>query len=219
MPVCSNCGTDDAEGSRFCMQCGHALKLVAAASPSVGPSPNKAKKLCAGCRTANEPSAAYCYHCGLELPDHLYTEAEVIGSPAGFWIRAGAYMLDNVLLTVAGIIATVTIVGIEPGEALKQLTGQSEGSATTIITAGLEVAYFTFATGRWGQTVGKALLGLKVVRVDGSRLSYWRSFARYWAYLVSLLPLGLGFISIVLSSQKRGWHDFLCNTRVVNLRS
>jgi uncharacterized RDD family membrane protein YckC len=82
-------------------------------------------------------------------------------------------------------------------------------------TVGIEVAYWTLTIGTWGKTLGKAMLHLKVTRVDGSKLTYARSFARYWAYYISWLTLGLGFIAIALSSKKRGFHDFICDTKVL----
>ncbi|MDP6495768.1 MAG: RDD family protein [Dehalococcoidia bacterium] len=165
------------------------------------------------------PTSAYCYRCGLQLSGDLYTQAEGIGNPAGFWIRLGAYIIDEVLLILAGILLTVTFTEMDAEQAFNELAGESAGWATTLITIVIGVAYYTFTVGQWGQTVGKAILGLKVTRKDGSHLTYWRSFTRYWAYFASFVPLGLGFISIGLSSQKRGWHDLICDTRVVNLRT
>ena len=216
--ACPGCGAPNAASNHFCTRCGRALELPPPVTPPVVAQPPPARKLCAGCRTVNEQSSSYCYRCGLKLPDSLYTLAEAIGNPGGFWARLTAYIIDDLLLAIVGLLLTTMFTGMELEEALKQLIGESEGWTATAITVGLGAAYYTFAIGQWGQTVGKAVLGLKVTRADGSRLSYWRSFARYWAYLVSLVPLGLGFISIGLSPHKRGWHDFICGTRVVELR-
>jgi len=59
--------------------------------------------------------------------------------------------------------------------------------------------------------------GLKVVRTDGSRVSYGRSFLRYLAYYPSWLTLGIGFIVVALTRDKRGIHDFVCDTRVIKV--
>ena len=180
--------------------------------------PPDARKVCAGCRTVNLPASAYCYRCGLKLPDRLYTRGEVAGSPAGFWIRLLASLIDELVIVFTGVLLAVTVTGVEVEQAFKELAGLETGWMTTLLMNGFGVLYYTLVVGQRGQTLGKAVLGLKVTRADGSRISYGRSFARYWAYLASALPFGLGFIAIGLSSQKRGWHDFICNTRVVNLR-
>ena len=216
--TCPDCNASNSAISRFCTNCGHAFDPQTSTSTVDTGIPPNAKKVCIGCRTVNESTSAYCHRCGLKLPDQIYTQAEVIGSPGGFWIRFGAYIIDEVLLTIAGVLLTIAFTGVDAEQALSELTRESSGWAATLITLGFGAAYYTFTIGQWGQTIGKAILGLKVTRTNGSPLTFWRSFARYWAYLASAIPLGLGFIAIALSSQKRGWHDFICDTRVVNLR-
>ena len=216
--ACPDCGTGNSPGNRFCTQCGQRLELVSPASQPASAQPPRAKKLCAGCHTANEAPSAYCYRCGLKLPDRLYPQPEMAGSPGGFWARAVAYVVDSLLVATVSLLPVAIFTGADLGAALDRLFGDTNEWWPTLVTFWVDAAYYTFATGQRGQTVGKAILGLKVTRVDGSRLTYRRSFARYLAYLVSWIPLGLGFISIGLSSQKRGWHDLLCDTRVVKVR-
>ncbi len=217
--TCPICAVENESSNHFCIACGHRFDPQEPDPIVTEAVPPSTKKLCAECRTVNEPTSAYCYRCGLKLPDHLYLQAEVAGSPAGFWIRMGAYLIDDVLVSVVGFLLAITFTGMDTEQAFNELTGTSGGWAASLITLSIGAIYYTFTIGQWGQTVGKAVLGLKVTRADGSRLTHWRSFGRYWAYLASAIPLGLGFIAIGLSTQKRGWHDFICDTRVVNLRS
>ncbi|MBI2172476.1 MAG: RDD family protein [Chloroflexi bacterium] len=220
--TCPQCAAGNPSENRFCTHCGQSLTIQTSAIPSTPADVSNVRKVCAGCRTVNQAEAAYCYRCGLKLPDQLHSRAEAVGNPAGFWIRLGASVIDGVLLLIASVLTAVFLTRIEFEQALGGLFGGSDGWATTVVTVTnltLGVGYYTVATAQWGRTIGKAILGLKVTRVDGSRLSYQRSFARYWSYVVSAIPLGFGFVAIALSSQKRGWHDFICDTRVVNLRS
>lgn len=219
--TCPSCGTSNPDSNRFCTNCGLSLSTnqQEATPSSPEPPPADARKVCTGCRTVNEASAAYCYRCGLKLPDRLYSRAEVGGSPAGFWIRLAASLIDSMFLFIAQSLITASFVGFDPEQIISELSGESTNWAATSVSLGVSIAYYTFPVGLWGRTAGKAILGLKVTRVDGSRLTYWRSFGRFWAYLISAVPFGLGFVAIALSSQKRGWHDFICDTRVVNLRS
>jgi uncharacterized RDD family membrane protein YckC len=60
-------------------------------------------------------------------------------------------------------------------------------------------------------------LGLKVIRADGGRVSYWRAFGRYWGYCLCWLTWGIGFLVIAWNKQKRGLHDFVCDTMVIKV--
>ena len=175
------------------------------------------RKRCSGCGTINEPSSAYCYRCGLELSDSVQPAAVVVGNPAGFWIRLLAWVIDSIVVYVI-TIGLAPLFGRTFGDGAEDLLLGDSYGVLDVVNVALSLLYYTFTTGRWGQTVGKAVLGLKVVRRDDTRVSYWRSFARWWAYLVSAFPFGLGFVAIALSSQKLGVHDWLSDTRVVRTR-
>lgn len=77
------------------------------------------------------------------------------------------------------------------------------------------LAYFFLTVALAGRTVGKALMGIRVVRVDGGRLGVVRSLVRAVAYLVSLIPLFLGFAWILIDRDRRAWHDHISGSRVV----
>ena len=67
-----------------------------------------------------------------------------------------------------------------------------------------------------GATPGKMAISAKVVdAVTGGPPSTPRYIARYVGYLLSILPLGLGFIWIAFDKRKQGWHDKLSGTVVV----
>lgn len=64
-------------------------------------------------------------------------------------------------------------------------------------------------------TLGKHLLGLKVIRDDFSPLTFTDSMKRNLFKIVSYLPLSLGFIWIFFSKKKKGWHDYFSKTIVI----
>jgi uncharacterized RDD family membrane protein YckC len=59
-------------------------------------------------------------------------------------------------------------------------------------------------------------LGLRVLRGDGSPLSFWRAVGRYFATWISMMTLYIGFIMAAFDDQKRALHDHICDTRVVH---
>jgi uncharacterized RDD family membrane protein YckC len=81
------------------------------------------------------------------------------------------------------------------------------------------VFYFT---GKWvqdtGQTPGKLLMKIKIVNTDGSPLTAGKLFVRYFGYIISGLVASLGFIWVALDKKRRGWHDILAGTYVIDLQ-
>ena len=75
--------------------------------------------------------------------------------------------------------------------------------------------YFIFFFSTTGQTVGKAIMGLRVVTTDGKRMGVKRSFIRTLCYTLSLAPFGLGFLWVLGEDRRRAWHDKIAHTYVL----
>jgi uncharacterized RDD family membrane protein YckC len=82
----------------------------------------------------------------------------------------------------------------------------------TFFTAPL---YFGVLISLNGQTIGKYIMGVRVVRVDGRRMTFWRSVLRWLSYFLSALPLGLGFSMALVDDQRRTLHDRITGTVVI----
>jgi uncharacterized RDD family membrane protein YckC len=83
----------------------------------------------------------------------------------------------------------------------------------------LNGGYFVLFTAAGGQTVGKMIAGIRVVMHTGDerspRVGFGAAVVRAAAYFASLLPVGLGFVPILISPDGRTVHDRLADTRVV----
>ncbi len=148
-------------------------------------------------------------------PDALEREAPA----AGFVSRLCAMAIDIGVL--AGLIAAVGSM-----EQLVQVIlpswiwiASAAPVALGAIVSILPGAYFFTALAIAGRTPGKAVLGLRVVTTKGHRLTTPRALLRTIAYIVSLIPLGLGFFWVLVSRDRRGWHDYVAGSRVVYDRS
>jgi uncharacterized RDD family membrane protein YckC len=75
--------------------------------------------------------------------------------------------------------------------------------------------YFAVATARWGATVGKRLLGLRVARLDGRALSLFDSIERFGAYFGLFGTLGLGLFELWRDPNRRLGHDRAADTVVI----
>jgi uncharacterized RDD family membrane protein YckC len=133
-------------------------------------------------------------------------------SPAGFWVRFVAALVDLIVFLVAQI-------------ALRLFTRALWGAAVaesrmfegTVLLFGLvfDAVYHVTLHAMFGQTVGKMVLDIRVVRLDGHRLSWGIAVIRYLGEWVSSFLLGVGYVMAGLRPDKRALHDLLAGTRVV----
>jgi uncharacterized RDD family membrane protein YckC len=75
--------------------------------------------------------------------------------------------------------------------------------------------YFTLFHYLSGQTPGKMLFDVRVEGDEHAGITLAQAFLRCVGGLIALLPAGLGFLSIVLDEEQRGWNDRLAGCRVV----
>jgi uncharacterized RDD family membrane protein YckC len=140
---------------------------------------------------------------------------------AGFWIRVGAKLIDGVVMMIVIIPVFILVFGSVFMAAFK-----NPGGAPPDISPGLIAIYYfvaiafpaiynTFCVGKWGATPGKMAVKLKIVRADGSAISYKRSLGRHFAEMLSGMILYIGYIMIGFDDEKRSLHDRICDTRVI----
>jgi uncharacterized RDD family membrane protein YckC len=138
---------------------------------------------------------------------------------AGFWIRAAAYMIDQLILGIVSMPLTIYFVvkmqqAIQGGRMdwASYLTNWGLSSACSVLVS---LLYTWLLVGRYGATLGKMLLKLKIVTPDGAKISYLRALGRFGGYFVSSLPCMLGFLFPLWDAEKRALHDHMCHTRVI----
>ncbi len=78
--------------------------------------------------------------------------------------------------------------------------------------------YFTVLTGWFGgQTIGKRLLGIRVIKLNGSDLNLWESFGRYGGYVAGLATGLMGFLQVFWDANRQCIHDKIAETLVIDL--
>jgi uncharacterized RDD family membrane protein YckC len=129
-------------------------------------------------------------------------------TPAGFWIRLAAALLDGVWigLLTGGAVALPFLLDVPASLASALPAAAGLASAAVVI----------FGWARWGTTPGKRLLGLQVSAANGSPgIGLGKALLRWLGYFLSFALLGAGFFLIAFSKDKRGLHDLLAGTTVV----
>jgi len=81
----------------------------------------------------------------------------------------------------------------------------------------LDGGYVVSLTLVGGQTFGKMTCGVRVVDRAGHGVTVSAAVLRAAGYLVSILPFGLGTISMWFDPERRTWHDRLAGTRVLTV--
>ncbi|MAE80888.1 MAG: hypothetical protein CL695_04815 [Chloroflexi bacterium] len=146
----------------------------------------------------------------------------------GFWIRLVAAIIDGILLLVAFFVFAILITLIFGG--IGDLLGGEEGAfGAGLMGFLLAILVFTIfqllykplmEASEFQGTLGKYMLGMKVVKANGERLDMGTSFVRSIVYLVcmalmSLVVPVLAFFMIGFTEQKQGLHDIVAKTFVV----
>ncbi len=142
-------------------------------------------------------------------------------TPAGLGRRTGAFLVDNAVillvlaLFVAGAGVGLYLKGASTAWLLSHLWAVDALLPFFLLSAIISGTYFVSQQWREGRTLGKRLFSLRVVTDEGETLSLPTSVFRWMGYLVSAVPLGLGFFWAVFGRDGLTWHDRLSGTRVV----
>ncbi|PLX89099.1 MAG: hypothetical protein C0618_02885 [Desulfuromonas sp.] len=134
---------------------------------------------------------------------------------AGFWIRGTAMTLDAILvLTLQAMLGGMLfLAGILNGSGDENLA-----LLVQLFSSLLSLVYYIFFTGYCGQTPGKMALRIKVVRCDGSPLTYGRAaFRELPAKFISGIILAIGYLLAAFDDQKQALHDRMSDTYVIKL--
>ena len=149
-------------------------------------------------------------------------EAAPVPRWGGFFRRVGAFLLDLVVIgLLCALMGSMVYVGYKVGLSAhdRQLSWNTAAPLMSYLTfawAGLVAVYFVVFHGSEGKTIGKWLLGLRVVGVEQRPISYRRALLRLIGTIgLGGASLGLAFLWILWQREKRGWHDFLARTWVI----
>src|SRR5438552_17641449 len=138
--------------------------------------------------------------------------AEGEPSPAGFWIRLVAVLIDW-LVFYATEFSLRLVARVIWGGRIADLP-VFNGTLVAFMFAFGSV-YYVALHALFGQTVGKMVVRVRVVRTDGGGLAVGRSILRSVGYLVSGATLLVGYVIAGLLRDKRALHALLASTLLV----
>jgi uncharacterized RDD family membrane protein YckC len=127
---------------------------------------------------------------------------------AGFWPRVGAQLLDALWMLPVGVLLALL------GDLARGGRGLSSGADLFLQMISALLILLFWVTRQ--ATPGKMVLRLRVVDAETGRTPpFGRLVIRYFGYILSGLPLGLGYLWMIWDPRRQCWHDRLARTLVV----
>lgn len=130
----------------------------------------------------------------------------------GFWLRVVAHIIDTLLIMIATLPPLLMIYGKSYLIGAHDNWGIWNILISYVLPIGAVIIFWRYKSA----TPGKMAIGSKVVdEATGNAPSYAQCVIRYVGYIVSMLPLCLGFFWVAFDKKKRGWHDMMAKTVVI----
>jgi len=144
--------------------------------------------------------------------------------PEGFslapsWLRLIAFILDILIWSAAAWVLTLgyaLLLSAASREDFWWVWNQVEQRHlfAYMLIFGFPI-YRAFAHALTDRTIGKAMVGLKIMLRDGRPCGLWRALGREVALFFSALPCFMGLFWAIVDPYKQGWHDLVAGTFVV----
>lgn len=140
------------------------------------------------------------------------------GNLANFWIRLLAFFIDYVIfsfiisLLIPGYIAQIAAT-VKTND-LTHYNAKMQEFALLFLTAFAFYKTLLESTPLRG-SIGKRLCKLAVVDADGQRLGVGRAIVRNFTQILWFFVLCIGYLPILWTERRQGWHDMLAKTYVI----
>ena len=157
---------------------------------------------------------------------------------AGFFVRAIAYFIDNVILSATGVLILMIMSAVQAidlnvlgdamnayisnptsEEALNKVIDVPGTHLFLIIWGIVQAIYFIAFTAIKSATPGKMLVKIHVEVAHGEPMSWVSAALRFIASLIpqcTLMFYGLGYLIVFIDPKRRALHDHIARTRVVH---
>jgi len=134
---------------------------------------------------------------------------------AGLNSRALAFFIDLILISIVALLAFGAGTSLLGDSSLEPLDVERVFVPIYLLLFFLGSAYFVILHGYGGKTIGKMLLGIRLITEQGDSVGFWKSFVRWIGYYISTAFLFIGFIWPIFDSRAQSWHDKIAGTFVV----
>jgi uncharacterized RDD family membrane protein YckC len=144
-----------------------------------------------------------------------------VETKASFLRRLAASILDDIviwILTVASAFVLIQAAKFFDSALVDSPTLPSwAGMAVILLIILIRFGYDIVLHKKYGQTVGKKLLQIRVVRTDDSELTWKTALIRTLSRILCSLTIGIGYLLIIVDDNKQGLHDTIAGTYVIKV--
>lgn len=137
------------------------------------------------------------------------------GHYAGAVTRLAAFVIDQTAVTGVFAVATAALAWVLALVTAQEVQWDPDAWFTGLVFIVWWVVYYAYPWAVSGKTLGMALLGIRVVRRDGSPARPGNALKRALALPLSFITLGIGFLPIIFGKERRALHDGIGGTAVV----
>ena len=140
---------------------------------------------------------------------------------AGFWLRAVAYLIDTILISLVFGLA----MSLHPSAFIKfpdAAAAPSLAALPQLTTLAIAITipvvwlyYALFEASSWQATPGKRALRLYVTDLRGRRITFARASARHFSKVISGLTFLVGYLLAGFTEKKQALHDLLSGCLVL----
>lgn len=132
---------------------------------------------------------------------------------AGFWIRWVAGFIDGIITGAIGVVIGILLAF------LLVILGIGKGTILNIVSPLRYIlgwGYFIFMTYKYEATLGKKVVGIKVLSDKSEKLTVWQVILRETVgKIASIIILGIGYVMASFTERKQALHDKIASTTVV----
>ena len=144
----------------------------------------------------------------------------ILGEYAGFVTRLIAWIIDQLILISITSVVFIVSTFVQDTLRINEWLGLQDWAETIMVVIAVVLAVsitLLYNFGLWmltGQTVGKWIMGVRIVRTDGGRLRFGNCVRRQIGYYISAI-LFLGYLWVLVDNRRQGFHDKLSGSFVV----
>jgi uncharacterized RDD family membrane protein YckC len=130
--------------------------------------------------------------------------------------RVGAYLIDYLIAAIPAFLAVILFSGTDPGETPSAGAGLV-AFLLYLVSLGIWIYNRAIMQGRTGQSWGKQVLNLRLVRMaDGQPMGGGMCFLRDLAHILDALPCYIGFLFPLWDPRRQTFADKIVSTVVLS---